>query len=77
MTPVKVKQLRGELGLRAPGTIVSTNDETASYWIERGWAEPVAVAQMPEVETPEPKRKRKPPPDHTKEETFKTGFQSK
>jgi len=78
MTPVKIKQLRGELGLRAPGSIVSVNDETAAFWIKKGWAEPVTVAQMPEpFENEKQKRKQKKQKPETKEEKFGGNFETK
>lgn len=47
----KVKQLRGELGLRVPGTILSIPKKQAEKWIQLGYVE--------RVEKPKPKKKDK------------------
>jgi len=61
---VKITNLRGETGLRQPGTLYLVPDELGKVWIEKGWAvkeEKAAIETKEEkfkVKTKETKRKR-------------------
>jgi regulator of RNase E activity RraA len=63
---VKITNLRGETGLRQPGTLYLVGDELGKIWIEKGWAievkEEKAAIEIKEekfeVKTKETKRKR-------------------